>query len=81
VTAHSGQFVSTALKSFLMAAGVSILVSGTLVFFSCHGHAGDSCYLIQGASPYIAGALLILLWPLVAGVLVIIRAWNRPPDA
>ena len=73
--------MSIALKSFLIAAGVSILVSGTLVFLACHGHPGDSCYIMQGAWPYIAGLLLIPLWLLVAGVLVIIRAWNRPPDA
>jgi len=34
---------------------------------------------MQGASPYAAGGLLMLLWPLVAGLLLIIRAWNRPP--
>ncbi|HET7363599.1 MAG TPA: hypothetical protein VFJ70_08520 [Burkholderiales bacterium] len=73
--------MSTALKSFLIAAGVSIIATGALVFLSCYGHPGDSCYLMQGASPYIAGVLLIPLWLLVAGVLVIIRAWNRPPDA
>ena len=67
------------MKSFLIAAAISVVVSGLLVFLSCHEHAGDSCYLMQGASPYIAGGLLILLWPLVAGVLVIIRAWNQPP--
>jgi hypothetical protein len=66
------------VKSFLIA-GISILVSGALVFLSCHEHAGDSCYLMQGASPYIAAGLLISLWPLVAGARLIIRAWNQPP--
>jgi hypothetical protein len=51
------------VKSLLIAAAISILVSGALVFLSCHEHAGDSCYLMQGASPHIAGGPLILLWP------------------
>jgi hypothetical protein len=67
------------VKSFLIAAVISVVASGVLVFFSCHGHAGDSCYLMQGASPYIAVGLLIVLWPLVAGVRIIIRAWKQPP--
>jgi len=67
------------VKSFLIAAVISVVASAVRVFFSCHGHAGDSCYLMQGASPYIAVGLLIVLWPLVAGILVIIRAWNPPP--
>ena len=67
------------MKSFLIAAAISVVASGALVFLSCYEHAGDSCYLMQGTSPYIAAGLLVILWPLVAGVLVIIRAWNRPP--
>jgi len=61
------------------AAGISILVSVVLVVMSCYGHRGDSCFIMQGMSPYIAGVLLILLWPLVAGVLVIIRELKKPP--
>jgi hypothetical protein len=71
----------TALKSFLVAAGIAIVASLALVYSECHGHAGDSCYIMQGLALYIGPALSILLWPLVAGILVIIRVWNRPPEA
>lgn len=71
--------MATALKSFLIAAGIAILASLALVYLACHEHAGDSCYLTQGAAPFAAGGLLLLLWPLVAGILVVIRAWNQPP--
>jgi hypothetical protein len=67
------------VKSFLIAAAISAVVSGALVFLSCNGHPGDSCYIMQGAWPYIAAGLLIPFWLLVAGIMVIIRAWNRPP--
>lgn len=71
----------TALKSFFVAAGIAIIASLALVYAECHEHAGDSCYIMQGLALYIAPALLILIWPLVAGILVVIRVWNRPPDA
>lgn len=67
------------MKSLLIAAGLAILLSGAFVGWTCHAESRDACYIAQGMSPYVAGALLIILWPLVAGILVIIRAWNRPP--
>jgi hypothetical protein len=67
------------VKSFLIAAGISILASAVMVISACHPHQGDSCYIMQGMSPYIAGVLLIFLWPLVAGVRVIIRELKKPP--
>ena len=66
------------MNSFLVAAAASILVTGVLVLASCQ-RPGDSCYLMQGASPYIAGGLLIVLWPLVYGAMVIVRSWKQPP--
>jgi hypothetical protein len=61
------------VKSLLIAAGPRLSF--------CRATNTSAGYLMQGASPYIAGGRLILLWPLVAGVLVIIRAWNQPPEA
>ena len=67
------------MKSFLIAAAMSVLISFVLVVLECHPHRGDSCFIMQGMSPYIAGVLLLLLWPLVFGVLVIIRGLKKPP--
>ena len=67
------------MKSFLIAAGIAILASIVMVVMACHPHQGDSCYITQGMSPYMAGVLLIVLWPFVAGVLVIIRELKKPP--
>ena len=69
------------MKSLLIAVGLAIVVSGAFVGWTCQTESRDACYIAQGMSPYVAGVLLILLWPLVAGVLVIIRAWNQPPEA
>ena len=55
------------MKSFLIAAGIAILASTVMVVMACHPHPGDSCYIMQGMSPYIAG------------VLVIIRELKKPP--
>jgi hypothetical protein len=67
------------VKSLFIAAGLALLGSGTFVAWTCHAESRDACYIAQGMSPYVAGALLILCWPLVTGVLVIARAWSRPP--
>ena len=67
------------MKSLFIAAGLALLASGAFVAWTCHAESRDACYIAQGMSPYVGGALVILFWPLVAGVLVIARAWNRPP--
>lgn len=67
------------MKSFAIAAALAIVLSGAFVGWTCHAESRDTCYVAQGMSPYVAGVLLVLLWPLVAGVLVIMRAWNQPP--
>ena len=69
------------MKSFLLAAGVAIIGSVAMVGWTCHAESRDACLIAQGMAPYVAGALLLLLWPLVAGVLVVIRAWREPPEA
>lgn len=67
------------MKSFLIAAGLAIVGGLALVGWSCRADSRDACLIAQGMGPYVAGVLLVVLWPLVAGVLVIIRAWNQPP--
>ena len=67
------------MKSFLIAAGLAIVATLALLYSACHPHAGDSCYIMRGLAVYLAPALLILFWPLVAGIRLIIRAWNQPP--
>lgn len=67
------------MKSFLIAAGVGIVAAIAMVFAQCREHAGDSCGIAQGMAPYVAGAVLIVLWPLVYGLMVIFRNWTQPP--
>ena len=67
------------MKSLLIAASLAVVLSGAFVGWTCHAESRDTCYVAQGMAPYVGGLLLILLWPLVAGVLVIVRAWNSPP--
>ena len=70
------------MKSLLIAAALAIVVSGAFVGWTCHTESRDACYIAQGMAPYVGALLLILFWALVAGVLVIVRAWNSsPPDA
>ena len=67
------------MKSLAIAAGLAIVMSGAFVGWTCHAESRDACSIAQGMAPYVGGVLLVLLWPLVAGVLVIIRASNPPP--
>ena len=67
------------MKSLVIAAGMAILLSGAFVGWTCHAESRDACYIAQGMALYVGGVLLVLLWPLVAGILVVIRAWNQPP--
>ena len=70
------------MKSLLIAAGLTIVVSGAFVRWTCHAESRDACLIAQGMGPYAAGALLVVLWPLVAGARVLMRGIKRPrPDA
>jgi len=61
------------LKSFLIAAGLSVVASLAMVGWSCHAESRDTCLIAQGLAPYVGAALLIILWPLVAGTRVVLR--------
>jgi hypothetical protein len=70
------------LKSFLIAAAIAILGGLAFVGWTCHAESRDACYIAQGMAPYVGGALLVILWPLVAGARVILRGLKpRPPHA
>jgi hypothetical protein len=68
------------LKSFLIAAGVALAGSLAMVGWSCHAESRDTCLIAQGIAPYVGAGLLLVLWPLVAGTRIIVRALKpRPP--
>jgi len=69
------------LKSFLIAAGLALAGSLAMVGWSCQAESRDTCLIAQGIAPYVAGGLLIILWPLVAGVRLMLRGVKaRQPE-
>jgi len=70
------------VKSLAIAAALAIALSGAFVGWPCHSESRDACYIAQGMAPYVAGVLLIVLWPLAAGARALLRGLKTPrPDA
>ena len=70
------------MKSFLIAAALAVIGSLGMVGWSCQAESRDTCLIAQGLAPYVGAALLIILWPLVAGTRIVLRGLKaRPPDA
>jgi hypothetical protein len=65
--------------TFLIALGLALGTSGALTAWTCKYDSRDACYLMQGAFIYLAGGLLILLWPLALGGYYFVHFIRHPP--